>query len=530
MSILSLAFIIFLAAVVLVYYIVPKKCQWGVLLIASCIFYLLLSAKGAVFVVVTATTIYFATCNMQRLLEEQKVYIKENKATLSKDEKKVYKAGIKAKRKRIMILNLLLNIGILCVIKYSHFAVDQVNVLVHCFGGDGIDNTFKLIVPLGISFYTFQSTGYLLDVFWEKQTAERNYLKVLLFVSFFPQMTQGPISQYEQLSSELFSEHSFTYKNYSWGIQRIIWGFFKKMVIANGVAGCVQDVFANYSQYPGISVLIGAFLYSIQIYADFSGYMDIMCGFCEVLGIRLAENFERPYFSKSVTEYWRRWHITLGAWFKNYIYYPIGMSNWNRQLAFKVKNKFGKRLAYTIPATVALIIVWLATGAWHGASWAYIVWGLLNGLFIILSIWMEPVYDSWKSRLKINESAWAWRAFQTIRTFVLITFIKVLPEVGTLGSGLGLWARIFTAKGVPSSLSTLLPFVTSYRAFGAAILGAILLFVTSLIQRKQPIRQWLEAKTHYPTRILIYVILFFCIVYFGVPSSGMVGGFLYAQF
>ena len=206
------------------------------------------------------------------------------------------------------------------------------------------------------------------------------------------------------------------------------------------------------------------------------------------------------------------------------------MSNWNRQLAFKVKNRFGKRLAYTVPATLALIVVWLATGAWHGASWAYIIWGLLNGLFIILSIWLDPAYEKWKSILKINDTAWGWRAFQTIRTFILVTFIKVLPEVGTLAAGVGLWARIFTSHSIPTSLSSLLPFVTSYRSFGAAMIGTVLLFITSLIQRRQPIRQWLEEKTHYLTRILIFVILFFCIVYSGVPSSGMAGGFLYAQF
>ena len=423
MSILSLTFIVFLMVTTAVYYTVPKKAQWIILLLASGIFYLLSSIRGVFFVLFTATTVYLATNRMQNLLEIQNHYLKENKETLSKEEKRAYKTNIKSKRKRTMISTLVLNFGILCIIKYTHFAIEQINLLINCFGGIEISNDFTLAAPLGISFYTFQSTGYLLDVFWEKQSAEKNYFKTLLFISFFPQITQGPISGFEELSAELFSKHSFLYKNYSWGAQRIIWGYFKKMVIANGVAKCVQDVFANYSQYSGISVLIGAFLYSVQIYADFSGYMDIMCGFCEVLDIRLAENFERPYFSKSVAEYWRRWHITLGAWFKNYIYYPIGMSNWNRQLAFRIKNRYGRQLAYTIPASAALIIVWLATGAWHGASWSYIVWGLLNGFFIIFSIWMEPVYDKWRSITKVNRHSWEWKIFQTIRTFVLILII-----------------------------------------------------------------------------------------------------------
>lgn len=534
MSIVSLSFMTFLAVVAILYYAIPKRYQWILLLAASCVFYLSLTPKGAVYVLVTVSTIYFGTNWMQQLLERQKTYIKENRETLSKDQKKEYKERIHKQRKRIMLLVLLINIGLLCVFKYLHFAIDQYNSIALFFGSPKIDNSFKLIVPLGISFYTFQSVGYLLDVYWEKQSAEKNYFKVMLFITFFPQITQGPISQFDQLSSQLFSEHSFEYHHFAYGVQRILWGYMKKMVIADTLAPYVKDLFQNYSSYSGISVFIGAFFYSIQIYADFSGYMDIMCGFCQVLGIQLTENFERPYFSKSVTEYWRRWHISLGAWFKNYIYYAIGMSNWNRQLAFKVKRRFGKRLAYTIPATVALIIVWLATGAWHGASWAYIVWGLLNGLFIILSIWMEPVYVRWKSALKVNEEAWKWRAFQTIRTFILITFIKVLPEVGTLSEGLGLWKHVFVNHVIPGSFSELFAYVDlSYNfavmRFGTAILCTILLFFSSLMQRKKPIRDYYHALP-FVVRITGLVALAFIIILFGVQSSWGEGGFLYANF
>ena len=432
-----------------------------------------------------------------------------------------------SKRRFFALMGVVLNLCLLGFFKYGKLIYGT-----FFSTGDIGDWILALPLPIGISFYTFQSVGYLLDTYWEKTAAEKNYFKVLLFVSFFPQMTQGPISNFKQLSNELYSEHTFDYKNYSWGFQRMIWGFFKKMVVADALAPCVSNVFANYAQYTGLSVLIGSFCYSIQIYADFSGYMDIMCGFCEILGIRLTENFERPYFSKSITEYWRRWHISMGAWFKNYIYYPIGMSSWSRKLARKCRERFGKNLSNTIPATIALLITWTATGLWHGASWAYIVWGLVNGLFLILSLWMEPVYTGAKNALKINENAFVWKLFQVIRTFILITFIKVLPEVGSLSDGIGLWKQIFTNHMIPRSLAELLPFVVpvfSSLTYVLLIFGILLMFLVSLLQRKRPVREIVNAWPA-PVRVAVLSMMIILVASYGVVATWNGGGFIYAQF
>lgn len=534
MSITSLTFLVFAFAVFALYYLIPKRFQWVLLLVASVVFYTAGGIQSAGYVVITATSIYFAARAMQKLAEEQKQYIKANKATLTKEEKTAYKTQIKKKRKFWMLAALLLNIGLLCFFKYFHFVLEQINAILGLTGAAQINDTFKFIIPLGISFYTFQAVGYLLNVYWEKTTAEKNYLKFLLFVSFFPQMTQGPISEYDQLSEQLFTEHGFEYKNYAWGFQRMIWGFFKKMVIANQLAKYVSLVFDNYAEYAGISVLIGAFLYSVQIYADFSGYMDIMCGFCETLGIHLTENFERPYFSKSVAEYWRRWHMSLGAWFKNYIYFPIGMSTWNRKLAKTTRARFGKHFASTFPATIALLVVWTATGMWHGASWAYISWGLVNGLFIIFGMWMEPVYEAWRNKLHLRPDVWLWRAFQVIRTFVLVTFIKVLPEVGTLSDGLGLWKQIFTNHEIPHSLTELLPYVEFSWIIDKinvllVVAGVVTMFVMSLMQRKKPVREYFN-KLPTVIRWVVLAGVLICIASFGVRSTWDTGGFMYAQF
>lgn len=529
MSITSAVFVLFAAVTLIVYYIVPKKLQWVVLLAASAVFYLWGGVGSAIYVLVTATTIYAATIWMHRISTEQKAYLKANRDSLSKDEKSALKKKNKEKRKAIMIVTLCLNLGILCVFKYFWFALDQLNSILGLFGAGQLECSLRLIVPLGISFYTFQSIGYLVNIYWESYEPEKNYLKVLLFVSFFPQITQGPISDFDELSKELFSSHSFTYENYSRGFQRMLWGFFKKMVVANTAASMVNEIFANYAAYSGITTLIGAFMYSIQIYADFSGYMDIMCGYCEMLGIRLTENFLRPYFSKSIAEYWRRWHISLGAWFKKYIYYPIGVSGWSRKLAKNSRKRFGKHFADTMPASIALVVTWLATGLWHGASWAYIAWGLVNGLFIIFSLWMEPVYAKWKEKLGINEGKWIWRAFQTIRTFILITFIKVLPEVGTLRDGLGLWRHIFADHSIPHSVYALFPTLGA-KSIMIVSVSTAMLFLVSLLQRKTDVREWLASKTALWVRILLFACLLLIVIGFGVPLLDNVKGFMYAQF
>ncbi|MCQ2485165.1 MAG: hypothetical protein MJ168_07505 [Clostridia bacterium] len=351
---------------------------------------------------------------------------------------------------------------------------------------------------------------------------------MLLFVSFFPQIIQGPISDYEHLSNEMFKKiHYLDYKNYARGFQRLIWGYVKKILIANLLSPIVSDIFARYNELSGLTCLIGAFFYSIQIYADFSGYMDIMCGFCEMLGIKLTENFERPYFSKSVAEYWRRWHITLGAWFKNYIYYPIAVSKWSRGLGKKLSKRFNSNIGKNLPASIALITVWLTTGLWHGASWAYIAWGGINGFFIIASLWLEPVFDKLKAILRINENSFWWKAFQTIRTFILVTIIKVLPEVGTLNDGIGLWKRVlfdFVGNDFLSVVSkNSKPIYLAIIVFLTAVL-----FIFSIIQRKKSVRDYLNC-IPWIIRLSILAGVFVLIFVFGVDSIHE-GGFMYAQF
>lgn len=529
MSIVSVSFPVFVLALLAAYFLVPKRFQWWVLLAFSLGFYALGGLLNLPWLLLTALSAWAAARYIQSAAEGEKAYLAAHKAELSKEERTARKTKGKKLRRRALVLCVLLNIGVLCAFKYVHFLLAQANALAGLFGAQ-VHDALRWIIPLGISFYTFQTVGYLCDVYWGKAQAENNPLKVLLFSSFFPQITQGPISAWRDLSGQLFAPHSLDYEGFSKGAQRMLWGFFKKMVVANILSPCVQNVFAHYGDYSGLSAFLGALCYSAQIYADFSGYMDIMCGLCQMLGIRLTENFDRPYFSKSIAEYWRRWHISLGAWFKNYVYYPIAMAKWNQKLGKSAKKRLGKLFGNYLPATLALVVTWLATGLWHGASWSYVAWGGVNGLFIIFSMWMEGPYAKWKQALRIREEAWLWRAFQVGRTFLLVTFIKVLPEVGSLRDGLGLWKRILTDHSLPHSLGELLPFVDSYRSLAAALFGIGLMLLVSLLQRKGSVRSLMERRLPYLLRIALFVILFFLIVYFGVPASGGLGDFMYAQF
>ena len=528
MSITALSFILFLLLICVAYFSLPHKYQWKLLLFFSCVFYMTYEPKYIVFVLITAVSIFFAAKYMDTLLDRQKTAISEKKQQgCTAEERKEIKKQFQKKKRTVLVLTLCLNFGLLIFFKYSVFFSHQISSIFSLFGVE-IPVLKSIVAPLGISFYTFQSTGYLIDVYWENYKSEKNIGKMLLFTSFFPQIIQGPINRYDLLSQSLFTEHSFDYKRFSYGCQRMLWGFIKKIVVADRLLVYVSDAFENYKEYSGLMLLFGAFLYSIQIYADFSGYMDIFCGFCEILGVQMSENFERPYFSKSVAEYWRRWHITLGTWFKDYLYYPIALSKFSKNAAKKGKRIFGKFIGQNIPAVIALVCVWFLTGFWHGASWNYIAWGGLNGFFIILSILMEPLYKKAIKALKINEKSWLWRAFQTVRTFGLVTLIKVFPEIGDFDHGVAYMTRMFTTLSIPTNFRDILLPQHANWDYICIFFSIACIFIVSLIQRKLSFRDFLSTKP-IVIRWAVYIgELFFLILFGGSVVSN--GGFLYAQF
>ena len=278
----------------------------------------------------------------------------------------------------------LIAFGMLGIMKYTNFMLGNIDAVLRLFGSGKQIGVLNLTLPLGISFYTFQSISYVVDVYRGKHKAQGNFFKHALFVSFFPQLLQGPIGRYERLGSQLYEGHSYNLKELQFGVQRILWGFFKKMVLADRVNAAVLLIFHNYWNYGGWYNVLGVLLYSIQLYADFSGGIDIVIGIAQMFGITMDENFRQPYFSKSIGEFWRRWHISLSTWFREYVYIPLG------------GNRKGDSRTIT-----NLLIVWMLTGFWHGAAWNFVAWGLYYGIILILEkfVWGQYV-EKWPGAVR----------------------------------------------------------------------------------------------------------------------------------
>ena len=398
MSLISMEFLIFVGIAVIGYYLIPKRFQWIWLLIFSYIYYASSGIKILFFLLYTTITTY----GTGRLLD------RVNHKELPRNE-------AKSRKRRILIGCLLLNFGMLAVLKYTNFAIENVNAIFHA----GISFQ-KLILPLGISFYTFQSMGYIIDVYWGKYEAEKNPFRFALFVSFFPQLLQGPIGRFDRLARQLYEQHSFDLLKAQYALQLMLWGFFKKLVLADRAAVVVNQVFQNYTQYSGVTNIVAVLMYSIQLYMDFSGGMDVVMGVAALFGVELDQNFKRPYFATSITDFWHRWHITLGTWMKDYIFYPVSLSKWMGKFGKWSKKAFGKKTGRVVPICVANIIVFLVVGIWHGAAWKYIAYGLYNGLIIAISSLLAPLYRKGFEKFHINPKSGAWHVVQILRTFLLV--------------------------------------------------------------------------------------------------------------
>ena len=437
MTFTSLLFALFVGITLVIYYVLPaKKYQWAVLLAAGYFFYLYNSYRYAAFILATTITIYAAGRAISKVKTETSQKIKEMKGEWTRDEKKAFKQQAEKKKKAILTITLLFNFGILFILKYLNFMAGG---LMHLLGGGSGDaQIISILLPLGISFYTFQATGYLIDVYRDTCDAENNLLKFALFVSFFPQIVQGPISEFGQLQPQLTGEHHAEWDHFKLGGELILWGLFKKLVIADRMFAAINTVTGDYKAYPGEMILFAALMYALQLYADFSGGIDIARGVAELFGIRLEQNFRQPYFSRSINEYWRRWHITLGAWMKKYVFYTLAVSNLFLNVSKSMgKSRFGstaagKHISRTFPTAMASFIVFLLIGIWHGANSRYIGFGVWNGFVIMFSTLMAPAYEWALKKLHINaEAAW-WKLFQMVRTFIVVLigyYFDIAPDM-----------------------------------------------------------------------------------------------------
>ena len=464
-----MTFAVFFIISVICYYAVPKKLRWGVLLLSSIIFYVWSVPYLIGYLLFSAVTTYFYGTWTEKHKEHGKV---------------------------LLALVILANLAVLLTVKFAPVA--------------GI----SILAPMGISFYTLQVIAYCVDVYKGKAEAQSNFFKYLLFVSFFPQILQGPIPRYNQLKEQLFEGHTFDYKTVKFGFQLILWGMFLKMVIADRAAIFVNAVFPEYHLYEGTVLAVAAVLYSIQLYTDFLGCVCIAMGAAEVYGIKLQTNFERPYMAVSIKDFWRRWHISLSSWLRDYVYISLG------------GKRKGKLRRY-----INLMLTFLVSGIWHGSGLQYIFWGLMQGGYQVAGEILQPVRKKVRNVLKIDENSGFYVLWQRACTFVLITSSWVIFRSANLRAGLSMLKRIVTDI-TPWVLfdGTLYEFGIEARSFMALILCIVLVMVIEHFQEKGNIREMLSQQ-HIIVRWSIYLGAIALVAVLGVYGPGYSATqFLYGQF
>lgn len=466
MQLLSYTFVLLWVITFALYYLVPQRRKWQILLAAGIVFYVI-GLQGVPFsLLITGVTTYACGICLQKSLVSQRKALAD---CTDKESKKSVKHGFEKQRKRIQILYFALNLGLLVFYKYTVVALPFLKDW-------GVPTGFfeKVIMPLGISFYTLTAIGYVVDVGREQCEAEQDPWKVLLFLSYFPAVTQGPFNRFAKLKEEFEREHIFDYDRMLRGIQRFVWGAFKKLVIADRIGLFVDNVFTSEAaEVPGSIFAVAVVLYMLQLYADFSGYMDMAMGVSETFDIFLPENFKRPYFSKSVAEFWRRWHITLGAWFKDYVMFSFVMSGTGRKITKAAKKKWTVMGRHVVPI-LGTMLVWLFTGMWHGRTISYILWGVYYGLIMSVSLVLEARYAVWKEKLHIREGK-VWGLFCMARTWLIVFVADVLIRSESLAQAGMIYRAFLTRLHVGALFSQT---ITSY---GISKYGFMLLFAALFV-------------------------------------------------
>ncbi|MCW3077778.1 MAG: rane bound O-acyl transferase family protein [Bacteroidetes bacterium] len=376
----SLTFLAFFPVVTSLYFMLPHKFRWLLLLIASCFFYMFFKPVYILILFGTIIIDYYAGI-------------------------KIENASGKKNKKLFLILSLIANIGVLAVFKYYNFINHNITDALVSMGFHNPIPFLNILLPIGLSFHTFQAMSYTIEVYRGNQKAERHFGIYALYVMFYPQLVAGPIERPQNVIHQFREVHTFQYSNVSAGLKLMLWGFFKKVVIADRLAIGVDEVYNHLHSYSGVALITATAFFAIQIYCDFSGYSDIALGTAKVMGFTLMTNFDRPYASRSISEFWTRWHISLSSWFRDYLYIPLGGN--------RVKIP---RLYFN------LFIVFMVSGLWHGADWTFIIWGALHGLYLIIGLMSKTTVTKYSQFLEKNKLAFLSNTLKTITVFCLVTF------------------------------------------------------------------------------------------------------------
>lgn len=441
--------------------------------------------------------------------------------------KKALRTQNTKRKKRWIALCLLCNIGLLVFLKYTNFFIR----LLQGFSLSLVTLDW-LVLPLGISFYTFQSVGYCIDVYRGMAEPEHNFFRYALYVSFFPQISQGPIGRYSELAPQLYKPHSFCYEEFTAGLERMLLGYFKKVVVADQIGIFVEQVYGAPANYSGILLAFATVCYAFQLYADFSGYMDISLGIGRCFNIQLAENFDTPYFSKSIAEFWRRWHISLGNWFRDYLYYSVLRSGWLTKLGRKISRGGHKKASKNITTALGLLITWTTIGFWHGAAWKFVAYGLFHGTFVILAAVLSEYYQKAKLVFRIREESAFWQGFQILRTFFIVCVGYVLFRSGSLRLALFTYQRILTRFFYDGCFNGILNSQCTIPYWIFILIWLIVCFLIELLERKVSFADWANARPLPVRWAVLYVFILsvlYCLLCTDTKTAGA-GNFLYFNF
>ncbi|MDF1575900.1 MAG: MBOAT family protein [Bacteroidales bacterium] len=467
----TIDFAIFLPLVVLLYYLIPSSLRWTLLLAASYYFYMSWKVEYIFLIIASTLVDYISGLRMGKLPD---------------------------RRSRLpwLILSLCVNLGLLFSFKYFNFATENLNLLFQKVGLSREIPVMNLLLPVGISFYTFQTLSYSLDVYSGRQKAERHLGYFALYVSFFPQLVAGPIERHSRLAPQFRTRQILSYENLANGLRLILYGLFIKMVIADNVSGIVDQVYAHPENFTSPDILKGVLLYSFQIYSDFYGYSTIAIGSALLLGIRIMDNFKTPYLAKSIAEFWQRWHISLSTWFRDYLYYPLGGNRVSRQRW-----------------VLNILLVFLISGLWHGASWTFLIWGLLFGLLYLL----ERLVNRTLKLRKVHSAYSAGHLLLALKTWLLVTILWVFFRSQSFGGAMDMFRMLFHNN----------PADSRFLAVPASTWIFLLIFLASdMILYNRRFDRWVGGLP-FMLRWLVYGVLLFGIIAFaGVEHFP----FIYFQF
>lgn len=524
MQLISYAFVALWALTFALYYLVPAKYQWYILLGASVLFYVVGLRGLPVNLLLTGITTYGCGIYLRDNLAREK---SETGQCADKESRKALKAVYQKKRKGVQVLYIAFNLGLLLFYKYAVVAIPWIETLT----GAHVGFLEKIVMPLGISFYTLTAISYVVDAGRENCEVETNFLKILLFLAYFPSVTQGPFNRFAQMKEQFERAHVFQYDRMLRGIQRFVWGAFKKLVIADRLGIFVDRVYGvEASTVSGSIFACATVFYMLQLYADFSGYIDMAAGVSETLDIALPDNFKRPYFSKSVAEFWRRWHITLGTWFKDYVMFSFVMSGIGRKIGKSCKNRWNGMGRQVVPI-MGTMLVWFFTGIWHGRTVSYMLWGIYYGVIMSVSLILEPRYVVWKEKLHIHDGK-VYMLFCMARTWAIVFVADVLIRSESLAQAWAVFAAFFTRLDIRAALSGQLTSygLSKYDFLLLLVVLSVWLVVSLLEERGEDVRTYLAAKPVIVRWICYYGIVLLVLIT-GIYGGGYdTAAFMYQSF